>query len=71
MDDAVWSKAIPLGVLILVGLIEAAGGLYLHDRRTRNDWTLELVSLAVLPTLVQPGIFAIVLLLSGWWATGA
>ena len=71
MDDAVWSKAIPLVVLILVGLIEAAGGLYLHDRRTRNDWTLELVSLAVLPTLVQPGIFAIVLLLSGWWAPGA
>lgn len=56
-----WSKIIPLGVLVVVGLIEAWGGLYWEDRRTRNDWTMELVSLAILPTLVQPAIFAVVL----------
>lgn len=67
MDDALWSKAIPLGVLIAVGAIEAMGGLYLEDRRTRNDWTMELVSLAILPTLIQPGIFAAALLLMGGW----
>lgn len=63
-----WSKVVPLGVLVVLAAVEAAGGLYLNDRRTANDWTLELVSLAVLPTLVQPGIFAAVLLTMGRWA---
>jgi sterol desaturase/sphingolipid hydroxylase (fatty acid hydroxylase superfamily) len=37
------------------------GGLYFHDRRTRNDLTIELVSLVTLPTLIQPGIFLAVI----------
>ena len=60
-----WSKVIPLMTLLVLGGIEAMGGLYWDDRRTRNDWTMELVSLAVLPTVIQPGIFALVLFLSG------
>lgn len=56
-----YSKWIPLLTLIVLGMMEALGGLYLHDRRTRNDWSMELVSLAVLPTLIQPGIFLVVL----------
>ena len=51
------SKLIPAAVLLVLGVIEALGGLYFHDRRTRNDFTIELVSLFTLPTLVQPAIF--------------
>ena len=67
MSAPAWSKAIPLGVLVVAGMLEAAGGLYWDDRRTRNDWTMELVSLAILPTLIQPGIFLIVLAALGLW----
>ena len=56
-----YSKWIPLLTLVVLGTMEALGGLYLDDRRTRNDWSMELVSLAVLPTLIQPGIFLVVL----------
>lgn len=44
-------------MLIILGVMEAMGGLYFSDKRTKNDWTIELVSLFTLPTLVQPGIF--------------
>jgi len=37
--------------------------LYFHDRRTKNDFNSEIVSLVTLPTLIQPGIF----LLSIWF----
>jgi len=66
-----WSKAIPLGVLLVAGILEAIGGLYWDDRRTRNDWTMELVSLAMLPTLIQPGIFLVVLAAMGAWLPSA
>ncbi len=56
-----YSKWIPLLTLVILGALEALGGLYLHDRRTRNDWSIELVSLTVLPTLIQPGIFLLVM----------
>ena len=68
MHDPIWSKAIPIGVLIVAGVLEALGGLYWEDKRTRNDWTMELVSLVVLPTLIQPGIFLIVLTALACWA---
>ena len=51
------SKIIPGIVLIVLGIIEAFGGLYLNDKRTKNDFKIELVSLSILPTLIQPGIF--------------
>ena len=63
--DGEFSKVIPLAVLLVLGGLESLGGLYWDDRRTRNDWTMELVSLAVLPTLIQPGILALVLFLAG------
>ena len=47
--------------MLILGIAEAMGGLYINDRRTRNDFTLELVSLATLPTLIQPAIFFLVL----------
>ncbi|MFM8371168.1 MAG: hypothetical protein ACKOCH_20230 [Bacteroidota bacterium] len=57
MQPELLSKLIPAALLLVLGVLEAAGGLYLHDKRTKNDWTIEVVSLLVLPTLVQPGIF--------------
>lgn len=54
------SKLIPGVVMLVLGLLEALGGLYVNDRRTRNDFTIELLSLALLPTLIQPGIYALV-----------
>lgn len=61
MEDGTISKLIPAVVLLILGAIEAIGGLYLEDKRTRNDFTIELLSLVTLPTLIQPGIFLFVL----------
>jgi sterol desaturase/sphingolipid hydroxylase (fatty acid hydroxylase superfamily) len=57
MDLASLSKIIPALVLLFLGLLEAIGGLYFNGKRTKNDFTIEIVSLATLPTLIQPGIF--------------
>jgi len=61
-----YSKWIPLATLLVLGGIEALGGLYFDDKRTRNDFSIELISLAVLPTLIQPGIFLLVLGAMAW-----
>lgn len=57
MEGVAISKLIPAITLLVLGIIEAIGGLYLHDRRTRDDLTIELLSVASLPTLVKPTIF--------------
>lgn len=67
MSDEIFSKLIPTTVLLLLGLLEAIGGLYLHDRRTRNDFSIELISLITLPVLVQPGIFLLVFWIGNTW----
>jgi sterol desaturase/sphingolipid hydroxylase (fatty acid hydroxylase superfamily) len=51
------SKLVPTVVLLVLGILEALGGLYLRDKRTRNDFTIEFASLLLLPTLIQPAIF--------------
>ena len=51
------SKLIPVVVLLSLGIIEAIGGLYLKDRRSKNDFTIEVLSLVVLHTLIKPSIF--------------
>jgi sterol desaturase/sphingolipid hydroxylase (fatty acid hydroxylase superfamily) len=61
MQEEFISKLIPGLVMLVLGVIEALGGLYFNDRRTRNDLTIELVSLVTLPTLIQPGIFLVVI----------
>jgi len=61
MEQETLSKLIPGVVMLVLGVIEAMGGLYFHDKRTRNDLTIELVSLVTLPTLIQPGIFLAVI----------
>ena len=61
LSPEILSKAIPAALLLVVGVLEAIGGLYLEDRRSRNDWTIELVSLVTLPTLIQPGIYLFVI----------
>lgn len=57
MSAAVLSKLIPTVVLLVLGIIEALGGLYFDDKRTKNDFSIELISLITLPVLIQPGIF--------------
>jgi len=66
MKHEALSKLIPVSVLLFLGIIEALGGLYFNDRRTKNDFSIELLSLITLPTLIQPGIFLFVL-----WFMGA
>lgn len=61
MHEETISKLIPGVVMLVLGILEALGGLYLNDRRTKNDFTIELVSLVTLPTLIQPAIFFFVL----------
>lgn len=66
MENDALSKLIPVSVLLVLGIFEAIGGLYLDDKRSKNDFTIELLSLISLPTLIQPGIFLFVL-----WFMGA
>ena len=43
--------------LLVLGVIEALGGLYFNnDRRTKNDYAIEILALVTLPTLIQPAI---------------
>lgn len=60
-DPETLSKLVPAVVMLVLGVLEAMGGLYFNDRRTRNDFTIELVGLVTLPTLIQPGIFLCVI----------
>ena len=53
MDQESISKLIPVLVLLILGSLEALGGLYFHDKRSKNDITIELVCLTVLPTLIS------------------
>ncbi len=59
------SKLIPGVFMLVLGVFEALGGLYFQDKRTRNDFTIELISLFTLPTLIQPGIFFLTLWFMG------
>ena len=63
MNGETISKIIPVIVLLITGLIEAIGGLYLNDRRTKNDFKIEVLSLVILPTLIQPSIFLLIFFL--------
>ena len=65
MENEALSKLIPVSVLLFLGIIEALGGLYFNDKRSRNDFSIELLSLITLPTLIQPGIFLFVLWFMG------
>lgn len=62
MGDDIYGKLVLGIVLLVLGILEAMGGLYLNDKRTRNDFTIELISLATLPTLIQPGVFFLVIM---------
>lgn len=59
MELSLYSKLIPAAVLLILGIMEALGGLYFSGKRSKTDYTIELVSLATLPTLIQPGIFLV------------
>lgn len=59
MEHEALSKIIP--AIVLLGIMESIGGLYFEDKRTKNDFTIELLRLVRLPTLIQPVIFLIVL----------
>lgn len=65
MEEETISKLIPVIVLLVLGIIEAIGGLYFDDKRTKNDFTIELMSLITLPTLIQPAIFLFMLWVMG------
>lgn len=70
MDELTISKLIPAAALLVLGALEALGGLYFEDKRTKNDFTIELLSLVTLPTLIQPGIFLVVLWLMSTYFPG-
>lgn len=61
MENELISKSVPAAMLLVLGIIEAMGGLYFNDKRSKNDLTLELVSLITLPAFVQPAIFIVTL----------
>ena len=57
------SKLIPAVVLLILGALEALGRLYFDDKRTKNDFTIGLLNLTILPTIIQPSIFFLVITL--------
>ena len=67
IDPESISKLIPVLVLLILGIIESLGGLYFNDKRSKNDFTIELVCLTILPTLIQPTILAFVLFVMDFW----
>jgi sterol desaturase/sphingolipid hydroxylase (fatty acid hydroxylase superfamily) len=67
MENELISKGIPVMMLLVLGILEAMGGLYFDDRRSKNDWTIELISLFTLPTLVQPTIFVLSFWICNTW----
>lgn len=67
MSDEVISKLVPATVLLILGIIEAFGGLYFDGKRTRNDYSIELISLVTLPVLIQPGIFLFLFWIGNNW----
>jgi sterol desaturase/sphingolipid hydroxylase (fatty acid hydroxylase superfamily) len=67
MDGDTLSKLVIAIVILILGIIEAMGGLYFEDKRTKNDFAIELVSLATLPTLIQPSIFLLTIWLMGMY----
>ena len=67
MEPESISKLIPVILLLVLGIIESFGGLYFNDRRSKNDLTIELVCLTILPTLIQPAILAFVLFVMDSW----
>ena len=67
MSGELLSKLIPTMVLLVLGVLEALGGLYFHDKRTKNDFSIEVISLLTLPVLVQPGIFLFIFWMGSTW----
>ncbi|MEZ4984288.1 MAG: hypothetical protein R2795_04500 [Saprospiraceae bacterium] len=67
MENEIISKSIPVVLLLILGALEALGGLYIDGKRSKNDWTIELVSLLTLPTLVQPAIFVTTIWIGNTW----
>ena len=43
MSGEAISKLIPLTFLLVLGIIEALGGLYFEDKRTKNDFSIEII----------------------------
>ncbi len=66
MEQETISKLIPVTALLVLGIIEAFGGLYFDDKRSKNDFTIELGSLITLPTLIQPAIFLFIFWIMGF-----
>ncbi|MCB9230020.1 MAG: sterol desaturase family protein [Bacteroidia bacterium] len=60
MDGLILSKAVVALSIFGLGLVEALGGVYFDGKRTKDDFTIELISLITLPVLIQPGIFLLV-----------
>ena len=65
MNDQIIGKLIPTLVLLILAVVEALGGLYSNTKRSKNDFTVEILSLAILPTLIQPTIFLLCFWLMG------
>jgi sterol desaturase/sphingolipid hydroxylase (fatty acid hydroxylase superfamily) len=65
------SKLIPALFLLVLGAAEALGGLYFNnDRRTKNDYAIEILGLVTLPTLIQPAILLTTLFAMKAWFPG-
>lgn len=67
MEAEAISKFVVFGALILLGILEALGGLYFEGKRTKDDYAIEVISLVTLPTLIQPAIFLLTFGMMSLW----
>ena len=70
MEEQIWSKGTVILVLFILGVIEAFSGIYQEGKRSKNDFTIEIISLLMLPTFIQPGIFLLVFWILDFTAPG-
>ena len=70
MEEQIWSKGTVILVLFILGAIEAFSGIYQEGKRSKNDFTIEIISLLMLPTFIQPGIFLLVFWILDFTAPG-
>lgn len=58
-----YDTLIVLGVLALFGILDAITGLYHRSKRTKDDWLIEVISIAVIAIAIKPGAAYVTILL--------
>ena len=53
-------------VLVSFGIMEALTGVYINSKRRKDDWIIDIVSVAQLAILIKPSIILLTSILMSW-----